>query len=145
MDEEVDSGDDLPSNDMFLCAHRAHDSDWLPLLKGKSELTLAPHPYCERCGLVRNIGPDRPRKLGYYTDVLNALEEHLENEHKKGGKHKLIEAQKRLIVKRMQEDELFQDLYGVLASSQEERFIEIVKEIRPDLERNEIEYYLQLG
>ena len=138
-------GEHLPGYGMYFCAHESHERDWLPLLKGDNQLTLAPHPYCEKCGLVRNIGPDRPRKLGYYTDVLNALEQHLENEHKKGGKHKLIEAQKRLIVKKMQEEELFQDLYGVLASAQEERFIEIVRNYRPDIERNEIEYYLELG
>lgn len=124
------------------CMHESYDVDWLPLLKGDHRLTLAPHPYCHKCGIVRNIGPDRPRKLGHYVEVLSEIERYLRQEHSKGGKHKLTEAQKRLVVKEMQEDELFNDLYGVLASAQEERFIEILQEYVPYLERHEIEYYL---
>lgn len=138
-----DCGDGTLKKDIVFCTHESHERDWLPLLKEKEKCTLAPHPYCERCGLVRNIGPDRPRKLGYYTDVLSELERYLQHEHNKGGKHKLIEAQKRLIVKEMQRDELFQDLYGSLASAQEERFIEIVQKYRSDLDRKEIEFHLE--
>ncbi|MFW5898511.1 MAG: hypothetical protein ACOCT7_01500 [Candidatus Saliniplasma sp.] len=125
------------------CEHVSKEKDWLALLKGKEKLTLAPHPYCENCGLVRNIGPDRPRKMGFYVDALNELQRYLREESKKGGKPKLIEAQKRLIVKEMQKDDLFQDLYGTLASAQKERFIELVQKYRPDLKSYEIEFYLE--
>lgn len=123
------------------CLHESQESDWLPLLNKGEEKTLAPHPYCYRCGLVRNIGPDRAKKIGFYVEVLSEVQRHLKHEHSKGGKHKLTEAQKRLIVKEMQEDVVFNDLYGVLASSQEERFVEILQKYRPDLEENEIEIY----
>ncbi len=126
-----------------LCEHASNESDWLALLYGRNKMTLAPHPFCEICGLVRNIGPDRPRKMGFFIDVLSKIERYLEEESKKGGKPKLIEAQKRLIVKEMQSEELFQDLYGTLASAQKEKFTEIVQKYRPDVENHEIEYYLE--
>jgi len=122
------------------CPHESVDSDWLPLLDRGEEETLAPHPYCGNCGLVRNIGPDRAKKLGYYVEVLSEVERHLRHEHAKGGKHKLTEVQKRLIVKEMQNDDVFNDLYGVMASCQEERFVEILQKYRPDLEENEIHF-----
>ncbi len=136
-EEESKEGDDGKD-----CLHLSTKDDWLPLLTGDTELTLSPHPYCDKCGLVRNVGPDRPRKLGFYVDKLSELEKHLEREDSKGGKSKLTEAQKRLIVKKMEEEKVFNDLYGVLASTQEEKFVEIVKEFRPDLEENLIKYYL---
>lgn len=125
------------------CPHISTDSDWLPLLREDTELTLSPHPYCDHCGMVRNVGPDRPRKLGYYVDKLSELERYLKNEDEKRGKNKLTEVHKRLIVKELGEEEVFNDLYGVLASTQEQKFVEIVKKYRPDLEECVIRYYLE--
>lgn len=125
------------------CPHISNDSDWLPLLRKNTKLTLSPHPYCGFCGLVRNIGPDRPRKLGYYVDKLSELERYLKNEDEKKGKNKLTEVHKRLIIKEVQEEEVFNDLYGVLASTQEEKFVEIVKKYRPDIEESVIKYYIE--
>lgn len=126
------------------CFHESYDHDWLPLYKKRrSESVLAPHPYCYKCGVVRNVGPDRAKKVGYYVEVLSEVKRYLKNEHDKGGKHKLTEAQKRLMVKEMQKDEVFHDLYGNLASAQEDRFVEILQKYRPDLKRCEIEYYLE--
>ncbi len=136
-EEETEEG-----NDVKDCLHISNENDWLPLLQGEKKLTLSPHPYCDKCGLVRNVGPDRPRKLGFYVDKLSELERYLEEEDSKGGKTKLTEAQKRLIVKKMEDEEVFNDLYGVLASTQEEKFVEIVKDFRPDLEEKLIKYYL---
>jgi len=125
------------------CPHISNDSDWLPLLRRETELTLSPHPYCEFCGLVRNIGPDRPRKLGYYVDKLSEIERYLRREDGKKGKKKLTEVHKRLIVKELEGEEVFNDLYGVLASTQEKKFVDIVKKYRPDLEECVIRYYLE--
>lgn len=125
------------------CLHTSADEDWLPLLRNLSKMTLAPHPYCDKCGLVRNVGPDRPRKLGYYVDKLSEIEKYLKNEDSKGGKNKLTEAQKRLIVKEMENEEIFNDLYGVMESTQEKRFIEIVQKYRSDIEERVIKYHLE--
>ncbi|MBS3816522.1 MAG: hypothetical protein KGY76_03045 [Candidatus Thermoplasmatota archaeon] len=125
------------------CPHESADEDWLPLLRNLSKMTLAPHPYCDKCGLVRNVGPDRPRKLGYYVDKLSEIEKYLKNEDSKGGKNKLTEAQKRLIVKEMEDEEIFNDLYGVMESTQEKRFIEIVQKYRSDIEERVIKYHLE--
>lgn len=126
-----------------ICPHESHHRDWLPVLDEGDYQTPAPHPYCEKCGLVKSIGPDRPRKIGYFIDGLDQIERHLSHEDKKDGRHRLIAAQKRLIVKEVEEDELFRDLWGTYRSAQEERFVEIVRKYRPDLKEEEIEYYFE--
>ncbi len=126
-----------------LCPHESHDRDWLHVLDEGDYQTPAPHPYCEKCGLVKSIGPDRPKKMGYFISVLDELERLLNHEDKKDDRYKLIEAQKRLIVKEMEGDELFQDLWGTYRSAQEERFVGIVRKYRPDLKVEEIYYYLE--
>ncbi len=125
------------------CTHMSTDDDWLPILQKDIELTLSLHPYCENCGIVRNVGPDRPKKLGYYVEKLSDLERYLDKEDSKGGKSKLTEVHKRLIVKEMEEEEVFNDLYGVLATTQERKFVKIVRKFRPDLEESLIKYYLE--
>ncbi|MFW5907892.1 MAG: hypothetical protein ACOCTR_05970 [Candidatus Natronoplasma sp.] len=139
----AEKGEDDIEEEDFLCLHRSTKGDWLPLLRKKTEMTLAPHPYCKKCGLVRNIGPDRPKKLGFYVDKLSELEKYLREEDSKGGKKKLTEAQKRLIVKEMQNREVFKDLYGVLASTQKDEFVKIVQKYRPDIEARVIRYHLE--
>jgi len=134
---------DEKDTDDEKCPHTSSDCDWLPLLRKDTELTLSLHPYCQHCGLVRNVGPDRPRKLGYYVDKLSELERYLKNEDEKKGKDKLTEVHKRLILKEVEEEEVFNDLYGVLASTQEQKFVDIVKKYRPDLEEFLIRYYLE--
>ncbi len=135
--------EDMEGSVCYLCEHLKSGSDWLPILKERQDSTLAPHPYCRSCGLVRNIGPDRARKLGFYTEVLSELERYLRLEYSKKGKHKLTESQKRLMVKEMEEDILFNDIYGSIASAQEERFVDIVRKYRPDITKMEIMYYLE--
>lgn len=131
------------SEEKASCEHQCSCSDWLPILKEKKESTLAPHPYCHLCGLVRNIGPDRAKKTGFFIEILSELERYLNHEHSKGARCKLTEAQKRLISKDLEDDELFIDIFGNLASSQKERFVEIVLKHRPDLKRHEIEYFVE--
>ncbi len=131
-----------PSDDPKLCEHKSGGNEWLPILKGHEEDILALHPYCGSCGLVRNIGPDRAKRVGRYTEALSEVERFLKHESEKGARYKLTECQKRLIVKTMEQDDIFTDLYGTLASAQEERFVEIVQKYRPDLKKCEIEYHL---
>jgi len=135
---------DIHNRDMIKkCSHCSTDDDWLPLLRDRSKMTLALHPYCDNCGLVRNVGPDRPKKLGYYVDKLSELERYLKQEDSKGSHNKLTEAQKRLIVKDMKDHEVFNDLYGVMASTQREKFIDTVQKYRPDIEERVIRYHIE--
>jgi len=143
MDETGHDEDPEEKEDSGQCEHVSAGSRWLPILKKKKKDLLAPHPHCACCGLVRNIGPDRAKKKGYYVEALSELKRSLEHEHNRGGRHKLTEAQTRLITKEMEEDELFSDTYGNLFSAQAERFVEIVKKIRPDLKDREIEFYIE--
>jgi len=100
------------------CSHRDSGKDWFPRLDNKIS---SPHPVCGGCGAVKNIG-DRGKKLGYYVNTLYEIKEYLE-ERKKG---KITEAQVRLITKRLEKVEGFEDVYWFRRSTQKDIFVEAV-------------------
>lgn len=57
---------------------------------------LAPHPYCDGCGLVRYVGSRRAMDLGGLANLLARLEIHL----RRNGR-KVTEAQRRLITREL--------------------------------------------
>lgn len=69
------------------------DWPWLPV---QERGTLAAHPYCERCGLVRLVGGQRALDLGGLANLIARLELRLREGRK------VTEAQRRLIVKRLE-------------------------------------------
>jgi len=81
---------------------------------------------------------DKARKIGYYVEKLSELERYLKKEDEKGEMNKLTEVHKRLISKEMDREDVFNNLYEVSASTQEERFVEIVMKYRPDLDESVI-------
>jgi hypothetical protein len=90
---------------------------WLPVEFRDRVIGLKPHPYCLDCGVVKNISPDRARKLGFYINVLAGIARF----------HRISEAQVRLIVRDLQAIEDFEDSYSLSAAAQEKIFIAIVK------------------
>ena len=104
---------------MVLCDHQScafEKRAWLPLHSSRgSDVTL--HPWCEKCGLVKNISDDRPYKIGYWMNVLTRLAHFL----------RLTQCQKRLIAKELESYEWFTDMYGITGSTQKALFIEIIK------------------
>lgn len=95
------------------CMHKSSwEKEWLP--RFDNSITV-PHPYCEKCGAVKNISHDRAKKLGYYENTLHMIKKYLE---KRGGK--LAEAQIRLITKELQK---FEDIYWMRGSTQRNAFI----------------------
>jgi hypothetical protein len=105
---------------------------WLPLVTHVGfNNHLKKHPYCEKCGTVKNIGGDKAKSIGYYTDVLIAIREHINN--KRNLMPKLTQTQIRLIAKELESSELFMDTYGSNLDVQRDKFIEDVKKYRPDL------------
>ena len=55
------------------CAHKScgsNDKVWLPFEVTGINKGLKSHPYCVRCGSVKNISSDRARSIGYYVNVL---------------------------------------------------------------------------
>lgn len=74
------------------------------------------HQWCTCCGLVQNRSDDRPKKIGYWMNKLGIISYELG----------LAQAQKRLIAKKIESHEYFQDSFGSYGSSQKELFIQIV-------------------
>ena len=99
------------------CTHISCDKEWLPAANG----LLGLHPYCMRCGAVKNVSSDRGRKLGYFANAIHNLKNHLSRRN-----FKISQAQIRLIMKEFI-DGGFDDVYSVSFSIQKKAFIQIVK------------------
>jgi len=115
---------------MERCFHESSpERDWLPIKTGVLRL----HPYCMKCGAVKNISSDKGKKIGYFINSLGRLKEFLE---RKG--YRVSQAQIRLIVKELESGE-FQDTYLLSFSHQKGIFTNIVKKyicVSEDLIRN---------
>ena len=115
--------------------------DWLPIVTHIGyDNHLRKHPYCEICGTVKNIGGDKAKSIGYYTDVLIAIREHINNRHNL--MPKFTQTQIRLIAKELESNELFTDTYGSNIDVQRDKFIDEVKKYRPDLTDDFIKSFL---
>lgn len=112
-----------------VCSHKSCLRDekiWLPVdAAHKGDVVL--HEWCVHCGLVKNLSDDRPRKLGFWMNVLSFVAFHFG----------LKKVQVRLIAKKLTENYVFSDLYGVTGSGQKAEFIRIVRAVGRvgDLER----------
>ncbi len=103
----------------MVCSHKncCHEEKiWLPQEPSHTSEDVL-HHWCIRCGLVKNISEDRPKNIGYWVNILSRLSH----------RFSIAQCQKRLIIKEMQSNEEFGDLYGLTGSSQKEFFIDIVK------------------
>ena len=84
--------------------------------------SLRLHPYCSRCGTIKNISSDKGKKFSYFIRALSDLRKVLE---KKG--YKISEAQIRLIANELSRVEGFSDLWWMTFSKQKEIFINVVR------------------
>jgi hypothetical protein len=75
------------------------------------------HRWCTVCGVIQNITDDRPRKIGYWMNILWKLEK----------RFSLTQSQKRLIIKALETHNSFSDLYSSFGSEQKKVFIKIIK------------------
>lgn len=114
---------------------------WLPLITQIGiNLHLKQHPYCEECGVVKNIGGDRARSIGFYTNVLIDMKDHINNKHK--NIPKLTQTQIRLIAKELETNDLFKDPYGTNLDIQRNQFVEEVRKYRPDFTEDFIKRFI---
>ncbi|RLI86673.1 MAG: hypothetical protein DRO98_05060 [Archaeoglobales archaeon] len=115
---------------MRMCLHEnSPEKDWLPVNNGVLRL----HPYCIKCGVVKNVSSDKGKKIGYFINSLSRLREFLESRG-----YKVSQAQIRLIIKEL-ESEGLQDTYALSFSHQKEAFVEIAKKyirVSEDVIRN---------
>ena len=89
---------------------------WMPHYYQGRECGLKPHPYCTECGLVKNLSSEKPRKIGFYVNIITSLKEDF----------KLAQAQIRLMALDMKKYDI-DDEYGMDRHQQEELFIKIVQ------------------
>lgn len=82
---------------------------------GKSDISL--HYWCILCGCVQNISDDRPKKMGYWMNILSKIARECS----------VTQSQKRLVVKDLEFYECFYDMYGTTGSAQREVFVRAVR------------------
>jgi hypothetical protein len=126
------------------CGH--HEQVWLPPSSAAVEQrALVRKSFCLRCGLVRNVGSDRARPIGYWTAAVVAVRNTLEREHRRGPHAiaKLPVAQVRLILKEMLATPGFDDPYAMTKSAQVELVLRAVWKVRPDVPRVIVEDALE--
>jgi hypothetical protein len=102
---------------MHIHTHESDKKDWAKMQNGVIKL----HPYCNRCGTLKNVSSDRGKKIGYFVAALSRLRKILEN---KG--YKVSDAQIRLIMKELSKIDGFEDTWWITFSKQREIFISVV-------------------
>ena len=103
---------------------------WLPREQG-SIASAALHPYCVRCGTVKDLTLPRARPLGFYLAGLAALRASPE----RSTLHpKLAQVQTHLIARRLAACGEFDDPYGTPGHVQLGVYVDIVRSVRPDLD-----------
>ncbi len=115
---------------MVNCCHESCGRDdriWLPKVGKASDdarstgssgrFDAALHHWCVFCGCIKNISDDRPKKMGYWINILSRIA-------KDCG---VSQSQKRLVVKALESYEDFDDMYGTTGSSQRDVFVKVVK------------------
>lgn len=105
--------DGLSSNDPTRCRdHGLVHPEGRPWLPKQDNEDLAPHPYCTECGEVMGLGRAGGLDRGDLVNLISRLEDDLER-----AGHTVTEAQKRLIFKRIQEDNV-DDPFGFTLDTQ---------------------------
>ena len=104
---------------------------WLPYDYGTDRGFLKEHPYCIKCGAVKNMSPNRSRGIGFYANILGSI----------ARRRKLTDVQIRLIMKKLEEIEGFEDRYSLSGDVQSEWFLDAV-EMYTSLPREFIAEYL---
>ena len=106
---------------MSGCEHKISGSKekvWLPYYYEGRDRGLKPHPYCMECGLIKNLSSERPRRIGFFMNVIAELGKH----------YKIAQVQIRLIAQEMEKQSL-EDKFGMDRLQQEKLFIEITTRI----------------
>lgn len=122
------------------CGHE--EMVWLPPSSAEVEQRpLVRKSFCLRCGLVRNVGSDRARPIGFWTSAVVRIRNALEREHKRSPHAiaKLPAAQVRLILREMIATPGFDDPYAMTKTAQVELVLRAIHKVRPDVPRAIVE------
>ncbi len=102
---------------MMRCEHRSSRKVWAKMQNG----VMKPHPYCARCGTLKNVSSDKGKSINYFIVALSRLRKILE---RRG--YKISDAQIRLIVKDLKNTDGFTDTWWMTFSRQKEIFTCVV-------------------
>jgi hypothetical protein len=97
----------------------SNEKVWLPYMMKEHHMGLKIHPFCIRCGTIKNIGSDRAIGRGYFINVISRIERHL---NLPGSSIRM-----RLIAKDLEKIDDFDDTYSMSRYSQDKVFISLVK------------------
>ena len=97
----------------------SNEKIWLPHIVREDIHGLKSHPYCVKCGMVKNIGSDRAKKVGYFINVISKLEKYL--------KISCTSVRMRLVVKDLEKIDSFEDEYSRSKYSQEKTIIILIR------------------
>lgn len=103
----------------MACNHNScgdKEKVWLPHKYHGLDRGLKPHLYCTRCGMVKIVSLDRPRRLGYYINIITGLAKEF----------KITKVQIRLIAIELQKLGV-DDIYSMDKRIQERIFVETVR------------------
>ena len=121
----------------------ARERAWLPRLRDGAIVNgaPAPHPFCSECGTVAVLGSDAGLPLGYFVNALSDIAK----THERGASPDvpLTRAQRGLIVRALSSIPSFADPFGVSRTAQVEMFLAVVRGVRSDISKEEIEESIQ--
>lgn len=113
-----------------------HKSSYLRLwLPSDENHLLRPHPFCEICGIVKNVSGKKARSMGYYMNILSQMKKKAENLG-----NKISDVQIRLICKELNRRD-FDDIYSLNLKEQQKIFISVVMKYT-NLSKSFIESFL---
>lgn len=122
-----------PTNRLWVPCHVDHE--------GKEFDKIKPHYYCEECGEVEYLGPDKARRIGYFSNILGDIKRCLDVEYKKGGTLKITKTLLRLIVMELNRIDDFTDKFSKPFTTQKKEFFSIVKKFIPSLSDDRFEVF----
>lgn len=101
---------------------------WLEVIHGEPS-TMKLHAYCSICGCIRQMN-GQGKQPAHFIEGLSKLIAALPK------RARLVEVQARLIVKGIEADETLSDPYSSPYSLQIERYVEIIRGHRPDIDED---------
>lgn len=129
------------------CIHKkCHPTDriWVPshvATDGTELEKIKPHFYCDICGEIEYLGPDKARGFGYFTNILGDIKRCLDIEYRKGGSIKITSALLRLIAMELNKIDDFTDKFSKPFNNQKREFFLILKKFIPSLTRDHFENF----
>ena len=121
------------NNHLFRKVNMYDTVDSIGRAEGRSTSDIIPHPYCIRCGVIKNLNMDDSGKpLGFWLEGLNRLV----------CRRAITHVQRRLITQALFDEPYFADTYAVTRSAQTLFFVTTVQSVC-SLSSEEIESVLR--